>query len=67
MKAPEFKAWTEKTTFDRVKDKSADLSHKTVDKAVELKDQAALLMIQFGHNVLSRARRQEMERCLQHR
>ena len=38
--APAFKA-TEKTTFDKVKDKAADLSHKTVDKAVELKDQAA--------------------------
>jgi sporulation protein YlmC with PRC-barrel domain len=38
--APEFKA-TEKTTFDKVKDKAADLSHKTVDKAVEIKDQAA--------------------------
>jgi sporulation protein YlmC with PRC-barrel domain len=37
--APAFKA-TEKTTFDKVKDKAADLSHKTVDKAVELKDQA---------------------------
>jgi sporulation protein YlmC with PRC-barrel domain len=38
--APAFKA-TEKTTFDMVKDKAADLSHKTVDKAVEIKDQAA--------------------------
>ena len=38
--APAFMA-TEKTTFDKVKDKAADLSHKTVDKAVELKDQAA--------------------------
>ena len=38
--APVFKA-TEKTTFDMVKDKAADLSHKTMDKAVELKDQAA--------------------------
>ena len=38
--APAFKA-TEKTTFDRVKDKAADLSHKTVDKAIEIKDQAA--------------------------
>jgi sporulation protein YlmC with PRC-barrel domain len=34
--APVFKA-TEKTTFDMVKDKAADLSHKTMDKAVELK------------------------------
>ena len=38
--APAFKA-TEKTTFDKVKDKAADLAHKTGDKAVELKDQAA--------------------------
>jgi sporulation protein YlmC with PRC-barrel domain len=38
--APAFKA-TEKTTFDKVKDKAADLGQKTVDKAVELKDQAA--------------------------
>jgi sporulation protein YlmC with PRC-barrel domain len=38
--APAFKA-TEKTTLDKVKDKAADLSHKTVDKAVEIKDQAA--------------------------
>lgn len=40
VNAPEFKA-TEKTTFDKVKDKAADLGHKTVDKAVELKDQAS--------------------------
>jgi sporulation protein YlmC with PRC-barrel domain len=38
--APAFKA-TEKTTFDKVKDKATDLGHKTVDKAVEIKDQAA--------------------------
>jgi hypothetical protein len=38
--APEFKA-TEKTTFDKVKDKATDLSHKATDKAVELKDKAA--------------------------
>jgi sporulation protein YlmC with PRC-barrel domain len=38
--APAFKA-TEKTTFDMVKDKATDLGHKTVDKAVDLKDQAA--------------------------
>ena len=38
--APAFKA-TEKTAFDKVKDKATDLGHKTVDKAVELKDQAA--------------------------
>ena len=37
--APVFKA-TEKTTMDTVKDKAADIGHKTVDKAVELKDQA---------------------------
>jgi sporulation protein YlmC with PRC-barrel domain len=40
MKAPEFKA-TEKTTYDKVKDKAADLGHKAADKAVELKEQAA--------------------------
>lgn len=39
-KAPDFKA-IEKTTFDRVKDKAADLGNKAADKAVELKDQAA--------------------------
>jgi sporulation protein YlmC with PRC-barrel domain len=38
--APAFKA-TEKTTYDKVKDKAADLGHKAADKAVELKDQAA--------------------------
>lgn len=37
--APTFRA-TEKTSMDTVKDKAADLGHKTVDKAVELKDQA---------------------------
>ena len=37
--APVFKA-TEKTTMDVVKDKAADMSHKTMDKAVEIKDQA---------------------------
>ena len=40
VKAPEFKA-TEKTTFDKVKDKASDLGHKAADKAVEMKDQAA--------------------------
>ena len=40
LDAPAFKA-TEKTTYDKVKDKAVDLGHKTVDKAVELKDQAA--------------------------
>ena len=40
VKAPEFKA-SEKTTFDKVKDKASDLGHKAADKAVELKDQAA--------------------------
>jgi hypothetical protein len=39
VKAPEFKA-TEKTTFDKVKDKASDLGHKAADKAVELKNQA---------------------------
>lgn len=38
--APAFKA-AEKTTYDKVKDKAVDLGHKTIDKAVELKDQAA--------------------------
>ncbi len=38
--APAFKA-TEKTTLDTVKEKAAEIGHKTVDKAVELKDQAA--------------------------
>ena len=38
--APAFKA-IEKTRMDLVKDKAADIGHKTVDKAVELKDQAA--------------------------
>ena len=40
VKAPEFKA-SEKTTFDKVKDKASDLGHKAADKAVELKNQAA--------------------------
>ena len=40
MQAPAFKA-TEKTTYDKVKDKATDLSHNAADKAVELKDQAA--------------------------
>ena len=39
QQAPLFKA-TEKTTLDTVKDKAADIGQKTVDKAVELKDQA---------------------------
>lgn len=39
VKAPEFNA-IEKSTFERVKDKAADLSHKAVDKAIDLKDQA---------------------------
>ncbi len=38
--APDFKG-TEKTTFDKVKDKASDLGQKAADKAVELKDQAA--------------------------
>lgn len=38
--APAFKA-TEKTRMDTVKEKAADIGQKTVDKAVELKDQAA--------------------------
>ena len=39
-KATPFKA-IEKTTMDTVKEKAADMGHKTIDKAVELKDQAA--------------------------
>ena len=38
--APGFRA-TDKTTFDKVKDKAADLGQKAADKAVDLKDQAA--------------------------
>jgi sporulation protein YlmC with PRC-barrel domain len=38
--APVFMA-TEKTTMDTMRDKAADLGHKTADKANELKDQAA--------------------------
>jgi sporulation protein YlmC with PRC-barrel domain len=38
--APAFAA-TEKTTLDVMRDKAADLGHKTADKANELKDQAA--------------------------
>jgi sporulation protein YlmC with PRC-barrel domain len=37
LKAPTFVS-TERTTMDKVKDKASDLGHKTVDKAVELKD-----------------------------
>jgi sporulation protein YlmC with PRC-barrel domain len=40
VKAPDFKT-TEKTTFDKVKDKASDMGHRAADKAVELKDQAA--------------------------
>jgi hypothetical protein len=32
---------TEKTTFDKKKDKASNLSHKEADKAVDLRDQAA--------------------------
>jgi sporulation protein YlmC with PRC-barrel domain len=39
VEAPAFTA-TEKTTFDKVKDKASDLGHTAADKAVELKDQA---------------------------
>lgn len=31
---------TEKTTYDKVKDKAVDLGHKAAHKACELKDQA---------------------------
>jgi hypothetical protein len=37
-------AWldgSEKTAFDKVKDKASDLGHKAADKPVELKNQAA--------------------------
>lgn len=37
LKAPTFVS-TEKTTMDKVKDKASDIGHKTVDKAIELKD-----------------------------
>lgn len=40
LAAPTFKA-IEKTTYDKVKDKAVDLGNKTVEKAVELKDEAA--------------------------
>jgi PRC-barrel domain len=40
MQAPAFNA-TEKTILDSVKDKAADLGHKTADKAAELREQAA--------------------------
>ncbi|MFM9940770.1 MAG: PRC-barrel domain-containing protein [Hyphomicrobiaceae bacterium] len=40
MQAPAFHA-TEKTILDTVKDKAADLGHRTADKAAELKDHAA--------------------------
>ena len=38
--APAFKA-VEKTRMDAVKDKASDIGKKTMDKAVEIKDQAA--------------------------
>jgi sporulation protein YlmC with PRC-barrel domain len=38
--APEFKA-TEKTVYMRAKEQAIEMGNKTVDKAVELKDQAA--------------------------
>jgi PRC-barrel domain len=38
--APVFVA-TEKTTMDTMREKATDLGHKTADKAIELKDQAA--------------------------
>ena len=40
MQAPAFHA-TEKTVLDSVKDKAADLGHRTADKAAELREQAA--------------------------
>ena len=40
MQAPAFEA-TEKTTFEKVKDKATDLGQRTVDEAVLLKDKAA--------------------------
>jgi sporulation protein YlmC with PRC-barrel domain len=41
LKAAATFAATEKSTMDTVRDKAADLGHKTADKAIELKDQAA--------------------------
>ena len=38
-RAPIFTA-TEKTRMDKVKDKASDIGQKTMDKAVEMKDQA---------------------------
>ena len=38
--APDFKP-TEKTVYMRAKEQAIEMGHKTVDKAVELKDQAA--------------------------
>jgi sporulation protein YlmC with PRC-barrel domain len=38
--APDFRA-IEKTTMDTVKDKASDVGQKTMDKAIDLKDQAA--------------------------
>ena len=40
QQAPVFTA-TEKTTLDTMKEKASDIGQKTVDKAIELKDQAA--------------------------
>ena len=40
LKAPDFSA-NEKTGYEKVKDKAADLGQRAVDKAVELKDRAA--------------------------
>jgi len=39
-RAPAFKA-TEKTVYMRAKEQAIEMGHKTMDKAVELKDQAA--------------------------
>jgi hypothetical protein len=36
-----FDTVTEKTAFDKKKDKASNLSHKAADKAVDLRDQAA--------------------------
>lgn len=46
QQAPTFKA-TEKTTMDSVKDKAAELSHMTADKAVGLKDLAAKKIVEM--------------------
>ncbi len=50
MQAPAFHA-TEKTILDSVKDKAADLGHRTADKAAELKDQAARKILDMTKSI----------------